>query len=195
MKNPMAEWGPRACRATGTGEPAQQLAAEREYTGMLDALEIQLGSTCYALGDRPTAVDAMILGGLRAHTNADPIPDLSGYARVLAWEEACQAGWDGKGELAPFPHSTPFAQHMLAIARQEYKTFVYANGRALAAGDKFFEIETYGETTSYLAREYPKRSRRILHAQGFDTLNEQDSEQVLKWLKAEELSDIVFSRQ
>ena len=28
----------------------------------------------FSLGDRPTAVDAMLLGGLHAHTHADPVP-------------------------------------------------------------------------------------------------------------------------
>jgi hypothetical protein len=73
-------------------------------------------------------------------------------------------------ELAPFPDSTPFAQHMLAIAREEYTKFVSANGRALAAGDANFEIETYGETTSYVAREYSERSERLLRAHAFDNV-------------------------
>ena len=139
---------------------------------MLDALETQLGSTRYALGDRPSAVDTILLGGLRAHTNADPIPDLSGYTRVLQWEAECGNGWDGKGDLSPFPHSTPFAQHMLALTRDEYTRFVSANAHALGAGEKVFEIETYGESTTYLAREYPERSRRILQTHAYDPLSE-----------------------
>jgi len=190
--HPVFHWGPRACRATGTEHPAQQQAAEREYLGMLDALETQLGSTRYALGDRPSAVDTIILGGLRAHTNADPIPDLSGYTRVLTWEAECENGWDGAGELAPFPHSTPFAQHMLALTRDEYTQFVSANAHALAAGDKVFQIETYGEMTTYLAREYPERSRRILQTHAYDTLSQQDRSQVLVWLEAETLTDILI---
>ena len=54
----------------------------------------RLASTHYALGDRRSAVDMMIHGGLRAHTNADPIPDLSGYEGVLAWALACRNGWN-----------------------------------------------------------------------------------------------------
>jgi hypothetical protein len=70
---------------------------------------------------------------------------------------------------------------------------VSANGRALAAGDANFEIETYGETTSYVAREYSERSERLLRAHAFDTLNEQARGQVMEWLSAEMLSDIVFA--
>ena len=191
-EHPIFHWGPRACRATGTEHPAQQKAAEREYLSMLDALETQLGSTRYALGDRPSAVDTIILGGLRAHTNADPIPDLSGYTRVLEWEAECESGWDGRGELAPFPDSTPFAQHMLELARDEYTGFVSSNGKALAAGDKVFRIETHGEETTYLAREYPERSRRILRAHAYDTLSDQELDEAQVWLQAESLKDTVF---
>ena len=189
---PIYRWGPRACRATGTEHPAQQQAAEREYLGMLDVLEMQLSSTRYALGNRPSAVDAMILGGLRAHTNADPIPDLSGYTRVLEWEAECENGWDGIGELAAFPHSTPFAQHLLAITRDEYTRFVRANSQALLEGDKVFQIETYGEKTTYLAREYPERSRRIFRTHAYDPLSEKERKQVMAWLEEENLSDILI---
>ena len=170
----------------------QQRAAEREYLGMLDVLETQLGSTRYALGDRPSAVDTIVLGGLRAHTNADPIPDLSGYTRVLEWEAECENGWDGKGDLAPFPDSTPFAQHMLELTRDQYTKFVSANGKALAAGDKVFQIETYGEETTYLAREYPERSRRILQTHAYDPLSQQERSQVLAWLETKRLTDILI---
>ncbi len=36
---PLARWGPRACRATGTERPSQQQACEREYLALLAALE------------------------------------------------------------------------------------------------------------------------------------------------------------
>ena len=49
--HPMAQWGPRACRATGTEHPAQREAAEAEYLGILEALEGQLQETRFALGD------------------------------------------------------------------------------------------------------------------------------------------------
>ena len=191
-EHPMYHWGPRACRATGTEYPAQQQAAEREYLGMLDALETQLSSTRYALGNRPSAVDSIILGGLRAHTNADPIPDLSDYTRVLEWATECENGWDGKGELALFPHSTPFAQHMLALTRGEYIRFVRANAQSLAEGRKIFQIETYGEKTTYLAREYPERSRGILRTHAYDPLSEQERSLVLAWLKEQGLLDILI---
>jgi glutathione S-transferase len=179
---PLAKWGPRACRATGTESPHQQREAEREYAALLDALEAQLESTRFALGDRPTAADAILLGGLRAHANADPIPDLSRYARVLDWDAKQADAWDGRGELAPFPESTPFARHVLALGRECYAPFVLGNALALQAGEKAFVIETYGEDVSYLCRPYPEQSRRMIQRRIRDRLDADERDRVLRWL-------------
>ncbi len=184
---PLARWGPRACRATGTETRHQQEAAEREYFALLSALEAQLQSTRYALGDRPTAVDCMLLGGLRAHTNHDPIPDLSAWPVVLAWESG-ESEWDGGGSLAPFPDSTPFAAHVVALARDQYLPFALANAKALTAGDKSFVIQTYGEETSYLTRPYPEASRQMLLDRIRHSLGPQEREAVGGWLEARGLS-------
>ena len=190
---PPAKWGPRACRATGTELPAQQEAAEAEYAAMLEALEAQLARTPFALGGRPTAVDAMLIGGLRAHTNHDPIPDLSAYPRTLAWETRDARAWpragEAVGELAPFPRSTPFADHMLALARDAYLPFVIGNARALAAGEKAFEIETHGSKASYLARPYPERSRRMVHERIEHQLDEAERAEVAAWLEERGLAE------
>jgi glutathione S-transferase len=186
---PLAKWGPRACRATGTESEHQQRAAEREYFELLGALEAQLMHTRYALGDRPTAVDSMLLGGLRAHTNSDPLPDLRKFAHVLAWDEKEADRWDGSGTLAPFPDSTPFAQHVLELARQQYAPFVLGNARALAAGDKAFTIETYGEETSYLTRPYPEQSRSLIRERIRNQLDDADRAIVVDWLAATGLAE------
>jgi glutathione S-transferase len=183
MEFPLAKWGPRACRATGTDSPQQQKEAEREYSALLDALEAQLANTRFALGDRPTAVDTILLGGLRAHTNADPIPDLSRYSRVLDWDAKQADAWDGRGELAPFAESTPFAHHVLALGRECYSPFLLGNAKALAAGEKAFVIETYGEEVSYLCRPYPEQSRRMIQRRIADRLTAIERGQVIQWLE------------
>ena len=194
QQHPMAQWGPRSCRATGTEHPAQQQAAEDEYLGILRALEEQLDRTAFALGDRPCAVDTILLGGLHAHTHADPIPDLSAYPKVLAWAEggAAKTAWSGRAAaaLAPFPESTPFARHVLAIGSEQYAPFVRGNARALGDGAKAFQISTYGEETSYLARPYPERSRQQVQRRIADTLSGSEQEAVARWL--EELGLDVF---
>ncbi len=56
---------------------------------MLVAAEQQLKDTAFLLGERSTAVDAVVLGGLRAHTNMDPEPKkmMVDYPRVVEWAE------------------------------------------------------------------------------------------------------------
>lgn len=186
---PLAKWGPRACRATGTESEHQQRAVETEYLAMLDALEEQLGDTHYALGDRPTAADAILLGGLRAHTNADPVPDLSSYPRVVAWDEKDADAWNGSGELAPFPQSTPFAEHVLGVGRECYAPFLIGNASALDDGSKAFAVTTYGEEVSYLTRPYPERSRRMIQMRIRDRLDEDERELVVRCLEAHGLGE------
>lgn len=185
---PLAKWGPRACRATGTEQEFHQQAAEEEYFALLRALEAQLGETSYAMGDRPTAVDAILLGGLRAHTNADPIPDLGAYPRCIAWAEGAADLWKGDDQLAPFPESTPFAAHVLKLAREQYVPFLLGNAEALASSQKPFSIETYGQTTSYLARPYPQASREMVKDRIRYQLDADERAQVEEWLEAEGLS-------
>lgn len=186
VAHPIAQWGPRACRATGTEHPAQQKAAEDEYLGLMEALEAQLSRTAFALGGRPTAADAILLGGLHAHTHADPIPDLSAYPKVLAWAEggATEAARSGdSGALASLPESTPLAQHVLTIGREQYAPFVEANAAALKAGRRVLEIETYGEPTTYLARPYPEQSRRLLQRRIRDQLSDTERRTASRWLE------------
>jgi glutathione S-transferase len=185
---PLAKWGPRACRATGTELEFHQQAAEEEYFALLAALETQLGETVFALGDRPTAVDTILLGGLRAHTNADPLPDLSAYPRCTAWCEGTADLWKGDGQLAPFPQSTPFAAHVLTLARDEYVPFLLGNAKALETSQKAFSVETHGQTASYLARPYPEKSREMLKDRIRNQLDASEREQVEGWLENKGLS-------
>ena len=188
MEFPLAKWGPRACRATGTESQHQREQVEVEYLAILDALEDQLATTRYALGDRPTAADTILLGGLRAHTNADPIPDLSSYTRIQAWDKQLDSTWDGSGELPAFPNATPFAEHILALGRDCYVAFVEGNAAALKSGHKAFEIETYGETVSYLTRPYPEQSRHMLKARIENHLDDDGRKQVRAFLEARGLA-------
>lgn len=186
--HPLATWGLRACRATGTESASQQAACEREYLALLEALEAQLGETRYALGDRPSAVDAALLGGLRGHTLRDPLPDLSRFTRVTRWA-ATGSDWDGTGEPAPFPVSTSFARHLLGLGAAQYAPFALGNAAAHAAGEKAFTCETWGEPVSYLCRAYPETSRQMVIDRVRHTLDEQDRTEVQRWLGEGGLAD------
>ena len=178
------EWGPRACRATGTDSEQQQRAAEAEYERLLQAMETQLAETPYMLGERPTAVDCVLLGGLRAHTNMDPDPKaiVAGYPRVVAWAEGSADNWDGTGELDPFPQSTPFARFVLAEMVSTYQPYVLANRAAQAAGAKAFHVQMYDEEVSYLSRPYPERSRQMITERMAYQLNDSERAEVSAWL-------------
>ncbi|MGE0486507.1 MAG: glutathione S-transferase family protein [Gammaproteobacteria bacterium] len=181
--HPLATWGLRACRATGTASVTAQQSAGREYLGLVEALETQLAQTPYALGELPTAVDCALLGGLRAHTLPDPHPDLSMYPRVNAWAAAGHA-WPGRGSLPPFPATTRFGEHLLELAREHYGPFMAANRAARADGRKAFVVDTYGEPVSYLARAYPERARRMIGERIEHTLTAAEQREVRAWLGA-----------
>lgn len=184
-------WGPRACRATGTESEHQQREAEAEYTRVLDALDTQLAETRYSLGQRPCAVDCILLGGLRAHTNMDPTPRrlVAKYPRVVAWTETEADKWDGGGELAPFPDSTPFARFVLDEMRSTYKPFALGNADAMGAGAKAFHVNTYGEDVSYLTRPYPEQSRQMIREKIAHQLSASERAQVESWLDRVGLAD------
>ncbi|MFT7246087.1 MAG: glutathione S-transferase, partial [Candidatus Azotimanducaceae bacterium] len=125
-------WGPKACRATGTDSEQQRQAAEAEYHQLLAAMELQLGETSFLLGDRPCAVDCIVLGGIRAHTNMDPDPkqQIQRYKRVLQWATSSADQWDGSGDLAAFPDSTPFAQMVLDELAATYQPYMLGHQAA-----------------------------------------------------------------
>jgi len=183
------KWGPKACRATGTDSDIQRTAAEDEFKRILTAMEAQLSQTAYLLGDRPTAVDCVVLGSLWAHINMDPDPKkmLAKFPRVLKWCEVEARQWQGGGSLAPFPESTEFARFILAEMPTTYQPYVLANKQAQAHQAKAFHAGIYGEEVSYLSRPYPETSRQMLVA-GITALNnESEIRQVNDWLATIEL--------
>jgi glutathione S-transferase len=182
-------WGPRACRATGTDSEHQQQQCEAEYRRIMDALAAQLQQTRYALGDRPCAVDCILLGGIRAHTNMDPTPKrmMQDYPTIIAWADKGADAWDGDGELLPFPDSTPFARFVLTEMLSTYVPYALANGSALAAGAKAFHVDSYGEDVSYLTRPYPEQSRQMVGTKIATLLDESDQDLTRHWLAINKL--------
>ena len=156
-------WGPRACRATGTDSEVQRQAAEDEYRRIIEAAEHQLTNTRYLLGDRPTAVDCIVLGGLRAHTLMDPDPKrvYTDYAEVVAFSEGSRDAWDGSGEI-DFSQPTEFTEFVARGMVSTYQPYIIANRDAQRAGAKAFHVAIYGEDVSYLSRPYPERSRQMI---------------------------------
>jgi len=186
-------WGPRACRATGTDSQQQQAAAESEYHRILAAMEQQLTQTSFMLGERPTALDCILLGGLRAHTNMDPDPkeQTASYPGVVRWAEQGVDAWTGTGSLAPFPEATPFARFVLEEMAGTYQPYILGNRDAQQAGAKAFHVEIYGEDVSYLSRPYPEFSRQLLTSR--IAAPGDDRELVADWIRDASLSECLLA--
>jgi glutathione S-transferase len=183
-------WGLKACRALGVDTPQQQAAAEAEARRIFEALEEQLGQTRFALGDRPTAVDATLLGGLRAHFLTDPVPRrlLESFPRVVAWATDTPRATP-EGDLPTFPETTAFGRFVLAEFAGPYRRVVLANAHALTSGDKSFTTEVYGQAQSYLTRPYPERSRQMV-IEVIAGLDAQRQADVLSWLDTHGLQEV-----
>lgn len=163
----MIVWGGKVCRATGVSSEIQQRAAEAEYHRIMASAETQLEHSRYLLGDRPTAVDCILLAGLRAHFLYDPAPKralLDRYPAVVRWAQGDADSWDASATLTALPDTTAFAAFVLDEMADTYQPFALGNRRALANGDKAFVIPMYGEDVSYLARPYIEQSRQMLVA-------------------------------
>lgn len=162
----LKDWGRRACRATGTGFAPQQLAAEEEYLEFMAAADQQLRDTPFLLGERPTALDCCVLGGLRAHTlmDPDPKPRLSSFTTLLSWNARCTSERPPALRFPPLERLTPFAELLLSRLRDTYQPFIRANAVALASGEKLFDAKSYGSDVRYLCRPYPEWSRQMVGA-------------------------------
>ncbi len=188
----LVTWGGKVCRATGVSSDVQKQAAESEYYRIMDAATAQLAQTSFLLGDRPTAVDCIVLAGLRAHFLFDPAPNRmlrDRYPEVVRWSEITADRWDGTGDLAPFPESTAFARFVLAEMQTTWAPFASANRTVLANGEKAFVIPMYGEDVSYLARPYIEQSRSMIVEQIRSVLDETEREGFGSWLKDQGLSE------
>ena len=154
-------WGGKVCRALGIDSEVQKQSAEDEYHRIMKAAEAQLAETPYLMGTAPSAVDCIVLAGLRAHFLFDPAPDAAlrpHYPRVVTWTEHSADHWDGSGEV----QMTDFARFILSEMASTFGPFALGNRDALSKGDRAFVLNMYGESVSYLARPYIEQSRQMV---------------------------------
>lgn len=172
----IARWGLKACRATGVSTPHQQAMVEEEYARILEAAEEQLAVSRYLMGDRPTAVDAVMIGGLRGHTLADPVPArlVEQFPRVLKWVEEEADNWDGEGLVAPIEAPTGFARLMIAEMSRSFVPFIKGLREALRKGEKAFIARVYDEDVSYLTRPYPAKACDMVVEHARNVLSEEE---------------------
>jgi hypothetical protein len=93
MQKNVIGWGRRAARAIGCSSAIQQQGSEDELLRIFAALDEHLNTHKFVFGDAPTAVDAVLMGGLRAHFLNDIYPKslLGGYRNVREWHDTCDS--------------------------------------------------------------------------------------------------------
>lgn len=170
LKSPQspANWGKRVCRALGMTSERQIAAGEEELLRIHTALDQHLATHRYVLGDAPCAIDAVLMGGLRAHFLIDPWPRrfLAGLEHLRRW--ASDAEWprpvSARARATPVDpaHLSPLLDFVFREMGGGFRAFVLGNARGLATGSKAFVAEVYGEEVSYLVRPYVEKSRRML---------------------------------
>jgi glutathione S-transferase len=156
-------WGKKAARALALDSAPQQQAVEDCFERLFYVLDDQLKDTRFALGDRPCAVDAVLIGGIRAHLGADPEPRrrLEKHPAILAWADDVPS-WSGDEPLCTLDDPNGFARFILEEMGGEYARFILPNAAALAAGQKAVIVGEGPSAVSYRARAYPETSRQRL---------------------------------
>lgn len=184
MQEMLYTFGRKACRANGLDSDHQKQKTEEEYQGILAAAQDQLSKTPFLLGSRPCVVDAVFLGGLKAHMYVDPAPRqmLGSYPGIIDWLENRANSWDGSGDLLPFPESSDFAQTILKLMRSTYLNYLNANTTAVKNGEKAFVTEIYGEEVSYKTLAYREESRQMMIKRITHQLTAAERQTVEIWL-------------
>lgn len=194
LRRRIARWGDRACRAFGLDDAGEGQAVQADATAVWQALERQLGESRWALGNRPTAVDAVLLGALRGHYLADPAPRrlMERWPRVLDWAEQAD-DWDGRGEPLSFPACTGFAATILERMAGPYLSWVLAHAAAVGRGERSFTAEVGGRQLSFrtLRPPDPAASRRRLVERLHRELGAGERREAAVWLAGRGLTELV----
>merc|ERR1712039_406777 len=151
------------------------------------ALDQHLATHTYILGDAPCAIDAVLLGGLRAHFLMDPWPKK--FLKDLKHVQRFHDHWDTA--ISPSQSATPididklpaFLELVLTEMGGGFKNFVLGNANAQATGAKSFEADVFGESVSYLARPYVEKSRRMLQQFAYTVLDAEERKMYVALLK------------
>jgi glutathione S-transferase len=136
-------FGLRACANRGCG-PDQAEAVRHDFEGLMKHAESHYGQYRFLLGDRASLGDFSFAGLFKAHIEADPEPrswvDASAPDMVDHMNRVFKAQTDDGGYLPDdqLPDTLmPFFEHM----RETYHQFLKVSREALAAGEKWCEVD------------------------------------------------------
>ena len=136
-------FGLRACANRGCG-PDQAAAVKADFQSLMTHVDAHYQQHQFLLGDRASLGDFTFAGLFKAHMAADPEPrawvEASAPRLLDAMERVFQARSDDGGYLANDELPTtlePLFEHM----RHTYHQFLVVSREALAAGEKWCEID------------------------------------------------------
>ena len=173
MAQNVIHWGRKASKALGVSSEVQKRECESEIVRIFRSFNDHLsnGYGPFVFGNAPTAVDCVMMGGLRAHFLYDIYPKglLAEFALVQEWHDAfgipipdhVKIKRDQDLSLKTLP---PFVRLILSEMSKGFKNFILGNRDAYENSLKAFVANVYGENVSYLYRPYPEMSRQMLIA-------------------------------
>ena len=164
-------WGRKASKALGVSSDVQKRECESEIIRIFESFNNHLkdGYGPFVFGNAPTAVDCVMMGGLRAHFLYDIYPKelLAEFTLVQEWHDAFGAPISSQSKIVRDPDLSlktlpPFVHLILSEMSKGFKNFILGNRDAYENSLKAFVANVYGENVSYLYRPYPEMSRQML---------------------------------
>eukprot|EP01094_Clydonella_sp_ATCC50884_P028541 TRINITY_DN859_c0_g1_i1.p1 TRINITY_DN859_c0_g1~~TRINITY_DN859_c0_g1_i1.p1 ORF type:complete len:369 (+),score=121.91 TRINITY_DN859_c0_g1_i1:121-1227(+) len=173
--NMIERWGHMATKAVGLSEPTMQKALEEQFHRLLHRLDVLLAQKGrrFIFGPQPTALDAVVIGGMRAHFLNDPTPTamLQKYAHIKRYvKESAEfnAARIERAKAEVVEGSEQLREFVLEVLHQMstcgYGAYLRANRSGLEHKSKKVEVffEEHDEVAAMYTRPYPEQSRRML---------------------------------
>jgi len=154
-------FGLRACANRGCG-PDQADAVRQDFETLMTSAAQHYGQHRFLLGDRASLGDFTFAGLFKAHVEADPEPrswiDGSAPEMIDHMNRVFHSQTDAADYLADdqLPETLrPFFDHM----RETYHQFLRVSGEALAAGEKWCEVDLGEGPVKMRSLKYSEISR------------------------------------
>ncbi|KNC81352.1 hypothetical protein SARC_06326 [Sphaeroforma arctica JP610] len=169
IMNYLLNFGMKVNRAFGVSTESQERLCEVKARELLVHLNDQLQTTKFALGNKPCAVDASLIGWLRSCILDDPygkslVADLNEVRNYgqLGDDPSFWTDDGGLGKLVAFPKTTTFANYCLIQMGGAYRRFALNNRKAVNDRAKSFMSVVKREEISFKTKTYTEKSRRML---------------------------------
>ena len=154
-------FGLRACANRGCG-PDQASAVRADFEALMKVASTHYGQHRFLLGERASLGDFTFAGLFKAHVEADPeprswidqcAPEMLGYMNRVFESRTDDAGYLSDDRL---PETlNPFFDHM----RETYHQFLRVSGEALAANEKWCEVDLGQGPVKMRSLKYSEVSR------------------------------------